>query len=68
MVRHFEIGDRVLYRGSWGQYKPQPCIVTGVGEKNGRTIYDNDLNRWGYTDQYEPDLSHPWPVSRLGMV
>jgi hypothetical protein len=52
----FSRGDRVLYSGAWGSHAPQPGKITGKGEKNGRTVYDVDLDNgnshWGYADQF----------------
>lgn len=50
----FTIGQKVLYRGAWGTNNPRLCTITGKGEKNDRTVYDNDLGHWGYAYQYEP--------------
>lgn len=48
----FEVGDKVIYRGAWGDEPPVECTITDVGEKNGRRAYGNSLHRWGYADQY----------------
>lgn len=50
----YAVGESVIYRGAWGNDDPEPCTITDVGEKNGRTVYGNSLNHWGYSDQYEP--------------
>ena len=28
--------------------------ITGLGEKNGRLVYDTSTGQWGYADQFEP--------------
>lgn len=50
-----KVGDKVAYRGSWGDAVPELVTITGVGEKNGRVIYDTDGGRWGYADQFDVD-------------
>jgi hypothetical protein len=52
----FKVGDPVFYRGAWGTEAPRACLITGIGEKNGRVVYDNDLPHWGYEDQYAAAL------------
>lgn len=47
------IGQKVLYRGALGTNIPRLCTITGKGEKNDRTVYDNSLGHWGYAYQYE---------------
>lgn len=47
------VGTLVSYRGGWGNRPPVLCTITGQGEKNGKTVYDNSLGHWGYRDQYE---------------
>lgn len=51
------IGDRVLYRGSWGNESPQPGIIKAFGEEHGGRVYDVLLDsgqtRWGYAYQFE---------------
>lgn len=50
----FKIGERTWYRGGWGKETPQLVIITGIGEKNGKTVYDTDNGRWGYESQFDP--------------
>ena len=45
-------GDEVIYRGAWGTQQGVACIITDVGEENGRLVYGNSLGHWGYADQY----------------
>ena len=47
-----QVGDRVVYKGGWGTAEPKECTITGVGENNGRLVYDNSLGSWGYANQY----------------
>ncbi len=54
MSTSFAIGDRVLYAGAFGAFEPVECTIIEIAEKNGRLIYCNDQNRWGYTNQYSP--------------
>jgi hypothetical protein len=52
------IGDRVLYAGAWGTGDPRPGTITGRGEKNGKPVFDvqldNGANHWGHADQFLP--------------
>jgi hypothetical protein len=51
------IGDRVLYAGAWGTEDPQPGIILGRGEKNGKPVFDvqldNGAEHWGYANQFK---------------
>ena len=53
----FGIGDRVLYRGSWGTGPAQPGTIIGDGIESNATVYDVQLEsgetKWGYADQFE---------------
>lgn len=53
-MNRFKIGQKVWYRGGWGNQAPVPTTITGVGEKNDQVVYDNDLSHWGYESQYSP--------------
>lgn len=48
----FKIGQRVYYRGGWGQDAQRLTTITSEGTKNDQTVYGNDLGHWGYADQY----------------
>jgi hypothetical protein len=53
----FQIGDRVLYRGTFGSASPRMGTIVGNdGEKNNQVVYDVDLGngdlRWGYANQF----------------
>jgi hypothetical protein len=50
----FGIGERVLYRGAWGTLPAVETVVTGLGAKCGRLVYDlGEIERWGYEEQIE---------------
>lgn len=59
----FEIGQRVLYQNYNQDGKWVLAIITGVGIKNGRAVYDCRLDKpvpswhsgkqWGYKDQFK---------------
>lgn len=52
-----KIGTKVWYRGGWGQDAPVATVITGIGRKNGRTVYDTDTGQWGYADQFQPRMT-----------
>lgn len=71
----FKIGDAVFYQGTWGREAPRACTITGIGEKNNETVYDNNLGRWGYADQYRlrgpekpKDMQFRFRVGPLGLL
>jgi hypothetical protein len=51
------IGDRVLYRGSWGHHAPQTGTIVGAGIEAGETVFDVRLDdgrqKWGYAWQFK---------------
>lgn len=54
----FKAGDRAIYRGDFGNFAAVGCTILEVGEKNGRRVYDCQIDgtgelRWGYQDQFE---------------
>lgn len=54
------VGARCLYRGAWGLRPPVAGVITGQGEKNGRRVYDVELDEgggiaWGYLEQFGPE-------------
>lgn len=61
----FKVGQRVLYRGSFGADSPVKGRIVDSGRKNGAAVYDVELDRidpqtgekdvaWGYADQLTP--------------
>lgn len=51
-----KIGDRVIYKGPLtadGSSLDVKCIITRIGNRNGRLIYHNSLGHWGYVSQYK---------------
>ncbi len=62
----FKNGDRVMYRGAWGSEDPVPGTIVGWGRKNGRDIFDVDIDgekwdRWGYADAFTLIENKPEP-------
>ena len=53
MLNEFKIGQRVMWRGSWGTDPAKPATITGKGTKNGRPVYDLDNGHWCYENQLE---------------
>ena len=51
MRAKFKVGQRVLYRGMWGNLNPVKTTISDIGEKNGKIAYILDNNHWGYEYQ-----------------
>jgi len=49
----FEIGQKVMWSGSWGTRAPQPAKIIDKGDKNGQPVYDLDNGHWAYEYQLE---------------
>jgi len=47
----YKVGDRVTYRGSFGNGLIQTVTIEDRDEKNDRPIYDLSNNHWCYEDQ-----------------
>jgi hypothetical protein len=66
MEHKYEIGQRVMWRGSWGRNAPLPATIVGMGGKNGEPVYDLNNGHWAYEDQLdameedEVDVYHAW--------
>ena len=35
IVHEYKVGQKVMWRGSWGTEPPKPAVVVDTGEKNG---------------------------------
>ena len=44
-------GSLVIVHGGFRTEPPTEVKVEGLGEKNGRTLFDYNSNRWAYTNQ-----------------
>jgi hypothetical protein len=52
MTAKFQIGDRVMWSGSWGLEAAKPVTITGnCDQKNGKIVYDLDNGHWCYEYQ-----------------
>jgi len=51
MEYQYEIGQEVMWRGSWGNQAPKPARIIDTGEKNGQAVYDLDNGHWAYEYQ-----------------
>jgi hypothetical protein len=47
----FKTGETVLWRGGFGADNEKKVKITGVGKKNGSTVYDLDNDHWAYAEQ-----------------
>ena len=71
----FARGDRVMYTGNFGMGAPKSGTIVGVDEKDGRQVYDVDLDpvpgddewdrsKWGYSDQFTRLRKAEWDESK----
>lgn len=62
-MRHrFKVGDQIEHRPGFGMLPPELAVITGLGEKNGRPLYDLANGHWTYEQQiigYAPPTR--WP-------
>jgi len=49
----YEVGQQVIWRGSWGSRAPLPAKIVDRGEKNDKPVYDLDNGHWAYEYQLE---------------
>jgi hypothetical protein len=47
----YEVGQKVMWRGGFGSDAPKLAKITGLGDKNGRPLYDLDNGHWAYEYQ-----------------
>jgi hypothetical protein len=53
MNYQYQVGQEVIWRGSWGSQSPKPAKIVDTGEKNGKAVYDLDNGHWAYEYQLE---------------
>jgi len=53
MEYQYEIGQEVMWSGSWGTRAPQPAKIIDKGDKNGQPVYDLDNGHWAYEYQLQ---------------
>lgn len=53
----YEVGQTVMWRGSWGTKAPKAAKIIGTGEKNDQAVYDLDNGHWCYEDQIDGVVS-----------
>ncbi len=49
-------GMKVMYKGAWGTKKATKGIITGIGTKDGKKVYDVKTKtgeHFGYKDQFK---------------
>jgi len=51
MSHKFRIGERVIWRGAWGQEPPREALVIGRGHRDGEMVYDLASGHWAYERQ-----------------
>lgn len=54
MTHKFQIGERVMWRGSFGSAPPVETLVIGRGYKNDEPVYDLASGHWAYEGQLSP--------------
>jgi len=51
-----QVGDSVLYRGSWGKGPQTQATVTNIDTNKGRPVVDLDDGHWAYLYQIDEVL------------
>lgn len=51
MKHKYNVGERVLYRGTWGNGKLTLATIKGIGEERGKVVYDLSDGHWAYEAQ-----------------
>ena len=51
MSYKYAIGNRIEYRPAFGTAAPVVVTIEGLGEKNGRPLYDLNNGHWAYEFQ-----------------
>jgi hypothetical protein len=60
----YQVGQRVMWSGSWGTEPPKPATIIDLAEKNERPIYDLDNGYWCYEYQLQTiDADFPQGVA-----
>ena len=57
IVHSYEVGQTVMWRGSWGTQAPKAVKIIDLGSKNGEPVYDLDNEHWCYEDQIDRVIS-----------
>jgi hypothetical protein len=47
----YQIGEYVIWRGTWGKDEPKDAIIIDIEESSDGTIYDLDNHHWAYEYQ-----------------
>jgi len=51
MSHKFRIGERVIWRGAWGQEPPREALVIGRHYEGNEPVYDLASGHWAYERQ-----------------
>jgi hypothetical protein len=49
----YEIGQRVMWSGTWGTEPPKPATVISLTDKRGKLVYILDNDHWAYEYQLQ---------------
>lgn len=53
ITHRYGVGQRVMWRGGFGTEPAKPATIVGLGNKNGRPLYDLDNDHWAYETQID---------------
>jgi hypothetical protein len=59
----YKPGETVSYRGDFGAGNVEIVTIEGIGEKNGRVVYDLSNGRWCYETQIINEDRRPVSMS-----
>ena len=54
MAHKFQIGERVMWRGSFGSAPPAEALIISRGWENDEPVYDLASGHWAYERQLSP--------------
>lgn len=57
MKKKYKVGDRVVYRPSFGTGPKTRARIIGLGLKNSRSVYDFDNGHWAYEEAIQGKIS-----------
>lgn len=49
-TRKYRVGDSIVYRPAFGTGPLTNVVITGLGRKNGKNVYDLDNGHWCYEE------------------
>jgi len=60
----YQVGQRVMWSGTWGTEPPKPATVISLTDKRGKLVYILDNDHWAYEYQLQTiDADFPQGVA-----